>query len=280
MAAPRAPLVVTTSDRADPALAARARTAAEEIGVPYVARHHKLPLRKILDELADVAFVFEAGAVVVADARGSLRFTPGLAHLRAKQLDAGVEEDMLLRVGGLEEGDAVLDCTLGLAGDAQVAARLVGARGSVVGLEKSPAVYLLARYGLESLARHPRACRIDVLHADAADYLRTAPGAAFDFVLLDPMFARARRSSFAFQDLRRFADYSPLTREMISDARRVARKAVLVKGSRYSSDLRKLGIEPMPARPNATVLWARLPGAQAAAQPVCANRPRALRRDR
>lgn len=262
--------MVTTSDRADPALAARAREAAEEIGVPYVQRHHKLPLRKILAELAEVAFVFEVGAAVLADARGSLRYTPGLAHLRTKQLDAGVGEDMLLRVGGLKEGDAVLDCTLGLAGDAQVAARLVGVTGSVVGLEKSPAVYLLAKHGLQSVACHPRACRIEVRHADAADYLRALPEAAFDFVLLDPMFARAQRSSVAFEALRRFADYSPLTREMLSDARRVARKAVLVKGARYSSDLRKLGIEPLPARPNATVLWARLPGA--AAQPFARTR--------
>ena len=260
MAAPRTPLVVTTSDRADDALAARAREAAGELGVPYVQRSHKLSLRRILGELAEVAFVFEMGAVLLADARGTLRFTPGMGHLRITQLDAGVEEDMLLRVGGIGQGEAVLDCTLGLAADSQVAARIVGPAGIVVGLEKSPAVYLLVRHGLDGLARHPLSCRIDVRHADAADYLRALPEAAFDFVLFDPMFARARRSSSAFEALRRFADYSPLTREIVADAQRVARKAVLLKGSRYSSDLRELGIEPLPARPNATVVWARLPG--------------------
>jgi len=39
----------------------------------------------------------------------------------------------------------------------------------------------------------------------------------------------------------------------------MARRAVVLKGSRYSSDFKKLGVQPELARLNATVLWARLP---------------------
>jgi hypothetical protein len=48
---------------------------------------------------------------------------------------------------------------------------------------------------------------------------------------------------------------------MLAEAQRVARRAVVIKGSRYSSDFKKLGLQAEPARPNATVLWARLAGA-------------------
>ncbi len=258
---PRWPLAVTTSDRGDTReLARRAQAAAAEVGVPYLERTHKRSLASMLADTAEALLVMEAGAVSLVDARGSLRFSPGLAHLRVKQLDAGVHEDMLLRVSGLREGERVLDCTLGLAADAQVAARLVGPTGALTALEKSPALYLLARYGLETLPPHPRACAIQVVHADAHAYLRTLPSGAFDVVLFDPMFARQRKSSVAFETLRRHADYAPLTRETVAEAQRVARRVVVLKGSRYSSDFKKLGLRAEPARPNATVLWARLPG--------------------
>ncbi|MCY1044825.1 class I SAM-dependent methyltransferase [Corallococcus sp. bb12-1] len=253
-------LVVTTSDRVDGVLAQRAREAAESVGVPYVERHHKLPLKKLLTDMADALVVFESSAVSLVDAQGALRFSPGLAHLRVKQLDAGVPEDMLLRIAELREGERVLDCTLGLGADAQVAARLVGPSGRVTALEKSPALYLLVHHGLAGLPRHPAACAVEVVHADAAEALRALPEGAFDVVLFDPMFERERKSSVAFETLRRHADYSPLTRATVEEARRVARRAVVLKGSRYSQDFKKLGITPEPARPNATVLWARLPG--------------------
>ncbi|MCC5691546.1 hypothetical protein, partial [Klebsiella pneumoniae] len=65
-------------------------------------------------------------------------------------------------------------------------------------------------------------------------------------------------SSVAFETLRRHADTSPLTAEALEEARRVARRAVVLKGARYSRDFKRLGVTPLPARPNATVLWARV----------------------
>lgn len=253
------PLAVTTSDRDDPALKDKARRAAQALGVPYLERTLQVPLAELLRDRATALVVFEADAVALVDAEGTLRFSPGLGHLRIKQLDRGVREDMLVRHADLSEGDAVLDCTVGLAADAQVAARLVGPTGSVVALEKSPALYLLVRHGLETLAVHPRSAAIRVLHADAADYLRAQPTGSVDVVLFDPMFERTRKASAAFQALRRHADYSELTRETVREAQRVARKCVLVKASRYSRDLKKLGLSAEPARRSATILWAKLP---------------------
>ncbi len=255
---PLTPLAVTTSDRRDRALVDRARAVADARGLPFLRRNHPQTLAELLQTQARALLVFEADAICLIDAQGVLRFSPGLAHLRIKQLDAGVEEDMLVRFGALREGEQVLDCTLGLAGDAQVAARLVGPRGRVVGLEKSLALSLLVEHGLKTLERHPRACSVDVHSVDAGDYLRAQPDGSFDAVLFDPMFGRERRASAAFETLRRYADYTPLTPSMVAEAQRVARRVVLIKGSRYSTDFKKLGLEPLPARRSATVLWARL----------------------
>src|SRR5262249_6993203 len=149
----------------------QARHAATVASVPFLERGPKVSLRQLL-ERSRALIVFEAASVSLVDERGSLQFTPGIAHLRVKQLDAGVAEDMLLRVGGMAQGDEVLDCTLGLAGDAQVAARVVGPNGSVTALEKSPELFLLTRHGLSGLPRHPRSAEIEVLNADAHTYLR------------------------------------------------------------------------------------------------------------
>src|SRR5438132_140733 len=66
---------------------------------------------------------------------GSFRASVGMAFLRVLRARKG-EVDPLVAAGELREGDSVLDCTLGLGGDALVAAATTNAR--VVGLEKSP----------------------------------------------------------------------------------------------------------------------------------------------
>lgn len=257
-AAVRVPLAITTSDRVDEELVRRARAAAAESGVPFLPRRRKLALSRLLDGQADALVVFEVDAVSLVDREGTLRFSAGLAHLRIKQLDKGVEEDMLVRHGELRDGERVLDCTCGLGADAQVAARLVGPGGAVTALEKSLPLYLLVRHGLPTLGERPRSARIEVRHRDALEFLREQPDRAFDVLLFDPMFGRERKASAAFESLRRFADYTPLDLQTLTEARRVARRCVLIKASRYSTDLKKLGLSHEPTRPGATILWAKV----------------------
>ncbi len=214
----------------------------------------------MLQRVAEAFLVFDSEGVVLRHGEGALRFTPGMAHLRVKRISAGEQDDFLLRFSELRPADAVLDCTLGLAGDALVAARAVGEQGRVVGLEKSLAIYAVVSEGLAAHAYAPGSCRIEPVHADAAAYLGQLPPASFDVVLFDPMFERPRRASPTFELLRRFADYAPLTPEMLESARRVARRWVVVKGSRYSTDLKKLGLRPEAPPRHATVVWARVPG--------------------
>lgn len=225
--------------------------------MPFLERARKTSLAPMLEQ-ADALLVFGSDGVALRDEAGALRFSPGMAKLRIKRLDSGVLDDTLVRVASFVCGETVLDCTLGLGADALVAARAVGVSGQVIGLEKSQSLFALVSAGMESHDFGPRSCRVRTLWADASTFLAHQPARSIDCVLFDPMFGRPRPSSPAFEMMRRHADRSPLTREMIKDARRVARRVVVVKGARYSEDLSKLDLAPERTPPSASVAWARI----------------------
>jgi 16S rRNA (guanine1516-N2)-methyltransferase len=254
------PLAVTISASGDHKQLTRAAAAASRWSLPLIPRRRKAPLEPMLAHTASAFLVFGGDGIALWDAQGSLRFTPGMARLRVKRLDAGADEDLLVRLAELRAGDSVLDCTLGLGADAIVAARAVGPSGRVLGVEKSTALAALVAEGLRDYQLGPRSCAIDVHCGDSLELLRAQPDASFDVVVFDPMFEKPRRSSPAFDMLRRFADYTELTSVALEQARRVARRWVLVKGARYTQDLKKLGLTPETGSRTATVAWARARG--------------------
>ncbi len=250
----RVPLGVTVSSIASAAHFARAQQLAAAWGLPYLERRRNAPL----PDGADALLVLGGDGWTLRNAEGELRFSPGMAQLRIKRIDQGFAEDMLIRVGELAAGDSVLDCTMGLGADALVCARVVGAAGKVVALEKSLPLYALAADPL-SRPYGEGFAQIHAQHADSALVLPTLPSKSFDLVLFDPMFGRPNKSSQAFDMLRHFADPAGLTAQMLEQACRVARRWVVVKGSRYSKDFKKLGLVAEQRSLSRGVLWARVP---------------------
>ncbi len=230
--------------------------------MPFFPRRPQESITAWLELRAEALLVLGHEGVTLWDPEGHHGFHGGMAHLRRLRIAKG-EEDTFVRVAGLRHGDAVLDCTLGLGQDALVASLAVGPKGRVVGVEKRLALAALAAEGLKTYELGPDSCPIEVVHADAHAYLRTLPARAFDVVFFDPMFARPRKAQPGFDVLRRFADPSPLTPEALEEGRRVARRWVVVKGAKYSDDLKKLGLQPEPGSRSADVVWGRLPAAQA-----------------
>ena len=249
------PLAVALSGSTDAALRAEAEACAERWGLPLLLRRPKAPLRGLLVQ-ARVLVVFGENAVSLWDRLGHVLGGPGLAALRLKEIAKGRNEDPLQRIGEIAPGERVLDATLGFAQDARVAARLVGPGGSVLGIESSLPLAVLADASL----RRERSA-IEVRHADSAEVLRGLPPASVDVVLFDPMFGRALASQPGFEMLRRLANPSPLRAEVLAEARRVARRAVLVKAARYTPMLRNLGLRHEHASRSAPVVWARVPPA-------------------
>jgi 16S rRNA (guanine1516-N2)-methyltransferase len=205
--------------------------------------------------------VAERTGISLRDGSGSVHWSAGLAALRLKALDAGGQGEALLSVGGLGAGERVLDCTLGLAQDARVAARLVGPTGRLVALEACLPLAMLASEGLRRETREPRSAPIEVHHADYGAFLGGLATRSFDVVLFDPMFSREKKAQPSFAMLRRLASRARLDATTLEAARRVARRLVLVKAPRYGPELKALGLTPERASRSAPVVWARVAGA-------------------
>lgn len=254
----RVPLAVALSGSQEASLRAEAEACSARWNLPLLLRPPKTPLRGLLDR-ASALVVFGRDGVSLWDAEGRVRGGPGLAALRIAGIEKGKVEDPLQRIGELRPGERVLDATLGFAQDARVAARLVGPEGMVRGVEASLPLAVLAEASLRGEFR-PGSAPIEVHHGNSTALLEASAPRAFDVVLFDPMFGRALSSQPGFAFLRRYADPSPLTREALFQAQRVARRLVLVKNARYTPALRLLGLHPERASRSAPVVWARLLG--------------------
>ncbi len=248
---------VTTSGQPDDAVRAEARAFAHRLGVPFLDRRAKAPLHRLFEGAGDVFLVFERAHVSLWDAKGTFRWSPGMAALRLLTFGRG-EKDNLVEAAQIRAGEVVLDCTFGLGQDALVAARAVGEGGRVLAVEKSLPLYAITTAGLSRLGPLPGACPVEPRCEDAATALRSMADRSVDVVLFDPMFSRPKKAQPAFEMLRRHACHHPLTASMLEDARRVARRAVVVKGTRDSDDLAKLGLRPLPQSRYSALAWARL----------------------
>ena len=114
------PLLVTTSHRADAGLRRHAAQRASTWQIPLVPRDALPSLAQVTSSGAAL-LVFSGSGLQLVDRAGTLTFHEGIAHLRILHLEGG-GRDPLVHVGALHPGDRVLDCTMGLAQDALVAA--------------------------------------------------------------------------------------------------------------------------------------------------------------
>ena len=168
-----------------------------------------------------------------------------MAHLRIKNLRSG-QGDHLVHALGLTEGMCVLDCTLGTGADAIIESFAVGATGSVTALEANPIIAAVIGDGLahatgDNYEMHAAMRRISVHAADALDYLRAQVDGSYDAVYFDPMFRRPVHESEGMNALRVLADARALTAEVIAEARRVARRRVIMKERQGSREFARLG---------------------------------------
>ncbi|MFT7475234.1 MAG: 16S rRNA (guanine1516-N2)-methyltransferase [Verrucomicrobiales bacterium] len=219
-------LVVTTSLKASQTVSDLAMAKADDWGLSYVDRSGQ-SMDTIVDDGRSAA-VFTSSGLHIATPSGRLHSHLGTAHIRLHSLRRG-DGDPLVRAAELRPGDQVLDTTYGLGRDSVVAAHAVGPTGSVLGLESSAALFHLSDesppLGFAGLLPAP----IQLVRADARRWLESAESASVDVVLVDPMFKRPKAADAGFDLLRWVADETPLDREWIEHARRVARRCVVLK---------------------------------------------------
>lgn len=242
--------VITTAPSGD---AAEARELAARFGLRAEERAGRT-LPELLAGGAPVLVLGSSRADLYAGGR-TFRASAGMAHLRVLRARKG-EIDPLVRAAQLQPGERVLDCTLGLGGDSLVAAQAVGPEGSVLGLEASPLLAAFTLAGLRRLAPpvDQVARRIEVRCADHRDGIPEG----FDVILFDPMFRAPLEAGPLFELLRQNAEHAPLGPEHLDEARRKARRGVLVKDAWPGRELGRLGLRPLEARraPRIVFGWA------------------------
>lgn len=232
--------VVTTSRHPEAALEAFAKDIAARTGLVYVRR---------TGHVDPPALVIERGAAYLLSDDRVTKSHPGMGLVRVRRIRRGEIDDPLLAVGAIQPTDHVLDCTFGFGQDALVLASRAS-EGRIVGLESSPALCALALAGMQHW--DPAAAkivpRIELLMADYREYLKAAPDRAFDVVFIDPMFRRPKAAAPDFVTLRAFANDAPLEADTLQEARRVARRLVVVKDAWPGPELERLGLTGQPER--------------------------------
>jgi hypothetical protein len=174
-------------------------------------------------------------------------FHPSMAALRINRLQR-VEVDPLVRLSQLKPGERFLDCTLGIGSDTLVAAYAVGKSGEVWAIESDLALSTIVGRAILNGAKLPssvfqRLAQIKIINGNYNDVLATLSADSADVVYFDPMFKLPIAESCSFEPLRFFANYTPLTEQAISEARRVAKRMIILKAEKGSALFTKFGFQ-------------------------------------
>ncbi len=235
--------IAVTTSQDEPLLIQQAQAVARELVISYIPRRRKSLAKLRLEENLDYLLIVEKQRVILKGAT-TFFWHPSMAVPRLKALREG-KPDPMVEALGLKPGYTVLDCTLGLAADALVSAYAVGPEGHVIGLEASPYIAFITRWGLEHFSGQNTHImetipRISVINQNHADYLRVQEMNSFDVVYFDPMFQHGFKDSQALNALRPLAAYQRITEDDIQQALRVSRTCVVMKETARGMELAKL----------------------------------------
>lgn len=215
--------------------------------------------RLLLNQARDgttLHLVLENGGVRLERGEQTWRSHPGMGMVRLRRVRRG-DVDPMLDVTGVRPGDRVLDATFGYGHDSLLLAHAAGESGEVVSLEANP---VLAAMGEAGLRHWPSPAdeigrRIRVLHADHREWLKTQPDQSFDVVFFDPMFRRGISAAPGFDLLRVLGEPDPLSEQTLAEAKRVARRIVVVKDAAPGFELQRLGLVRDDRRRSAPVYF-------------------------
>ena len=232
--------VVLSRNARGSAAIATAKAMAAALQVAYLDRPHNQVLEEFMAEQGLAALiVLEKDGPRIHSEHGTFAYHPGMAEIRVQQLLRGAP-DHLVQALDLQPGSKVLDCTLGLASDAAVAACVAGPTGRVVGLEASLLLHFAVQHGLAHYeCKTPLLTaalrRIEAVHAEAAQYLASCVHnkLSFDVVYFDPMFRHPVQGSKAMEALRPLALEEPLAKSTVELALQVAPRVVIKERSEY-----------------------------------------------
>ena len=227
-------MIVTTAGRTNKEMTTYAKEVAEELQCSFVVRND-ISVYKLHERFEQDVLVVGKNrlAIYPKGTEESFFFHPNSAMFRVKRLMRG-EHDPFVQAAKLEKGMTVLDCTLGMASDSVVASYVVGEEGAITGLEGNCYMVYIMNKGLKQwcagISEIDEAMRrIRVKKTEHFDFLKRCEDNCYDVVYLDPMFEETVIESDGIRGLKHFALYNDVTDETIAEAKRVARKRVVLK---------------------------------------------------
>ncbi|WP_161524680.1 class I SAM-dependent methyltransferase [Alteribacter lacisalsi] len=251
-------MIITTAPKATDEMKARADRACTALSAPYVERG-RFSIASLQRRWNCPVLVAEAGRLVLhTHGKESLFYHPNVAMIRAKQY-IRTGSDPMVKAAGLKKGMSFADMTLGLGSDALVASLAVGNSGKVFGTEVNPVLCHIVKEGFrtfktgnDTVTQAMR--RIHTTCSDHLDWLRNMPNSSVDVVFFDPMFKEEVKGSDGLSPLKQLAassQFEPFLQNAVAEARRVARKAVILKDHFRSGRFQEGGFT-VEVRPSAT----------------------------
>lgn len=244
-------MIITTA-RQKNHLEQRALKIAHDLNVPY-AKRADFSLAQVAAQynVTEVLLLNNDGlkCVFIDDPRHPFFFHPNSAMFRLRRLRKG-ENDIMVDAARLSAGMSFLDCTLGLASDAIVASYVCGPNGKVTGIEAQQTMAYIVRDGLQNWRTEHETFdesmrRVEVYAMDHLSFLQDCPSEAYDVVYFDPMFEKSINTSAGLAPLKRLAKYSEISEESLIQAKRIAKRRVLMKDSPYSERFKRFGLQPL-----------------------------------
>lgn len=174
-------------------------------------------------------------------------FHPNTAMFRAKHY-VRFGEDPLVNACKIEQGDTIVDATLGLGSDAQLLSLAAGKSGRVIGLEASEEIARITSMGLavyedtfSPLIHAMR--RIQVITCHHLEWLKQQPTEAVDVIYFDPMFEESVTKSDGISALKQLSIDEGFTKRVVEEAVRVAKKRVVMKDHFKSKRFEAFGFD-------------------------------------
>ncbi|MCH1627368.1 class I SAM-dependent methyltransferase [Ferdinandcohnia quinoae] len=239
-------MIVTTAGRTNVDMIELAKKVSTELGISYIHRE-KRAIKQMQTDIHEDVLVVGKNRIEIHPIHSDepLFFHPNSSMFRIKRLMRG-DYDPFIQVSGLQKGDTLLDCTLGLGSDSIVASYFVGETGRVTAIEGNKYLYYLLKIGLLSwdsgiLPINIAMANIQVKHDNYINYLKHCPDNSYDVVYFDPMFEETIEESDGIRGLRKFAIKGKLSMEVINEAKRVARNRIVLKDHWKNNQFEKLG---------------------------------------
>jgi len=240
--------IVTTSGRPSIQGKNKAKRLAEAWKLPFEERN-KRSVKMMIKQFDTTIFVVYSTRIEAHDKDGHppFFFHPNAAMFRAKRWYHN-GDDPLVSTCKIMRGDIVIDATLGLGSDAQLASLAAGESGKVIGLESSPVIAQIVQEGLVTYQSsfqplNEAMRRIEVFNINHLTWFQAQTDNSVDIVYFDPMFETEVNHSDGFEAIRYVSSDQSLTSQVIEEAKRIARKRVVLKDHFRSNRFEWLGFD-------------------------------------